>query len=198
MVVAEVLALGAAGAGIYLSTNLDNLIVYAAALGAGTLPRRQARRVVYAVAAVAVLFAAIVARFLTATDEVGVPEANLRWLGLVPLALGLWTLSRLRPGTATPATSAGAAAVLFLALLANSGDSLAALLPLMVETEVHLRPALVAGVAAGALLLPQLAALLLRHRRVARALERHGPRLGAAVMLLVGLYILANSPTDQG
>jgi cadmium resistance protein CadD (predicted permease) len=131
-----------------------------------------------------------------------VPTLWLGWLGLIPLALGLRELVRLRARVAgADATGADAlppigAVGIAGVLLAHSGDSFGALAPLFAETRRGLLPLIAAVVLVLTLLACALARWIVSHPRVGPAIRSVAPRLVPFVLIAVGLYVLTDSPTD--
>lgn len=189
----EAVALGGAGLGLFLTTNLDNLVICTAAIGGGAVSLARARWALLGAAATVLVASLLVARLAAAVPGPETRLPALRWIGLLPLGLGVRALWA---PTAQSAPAATAGVGLFLVLLANSTDTFGALAPLMVETAPPLRLALASGLALGAAGLPALVAALLRSPALRGVLDRHGARIGGVTMVLIGLYILVDSPTD--
>ena len=174
----------------YAATNIDNLLIMAT-LSAGS-GKRTHLVAGFLVASAGVLLIASSAAFI----ERLVPPEVLGYLGLVPLAIGLYLLLFTRPQTQEPAARSTAWPAVALLLFANSGDTIFAVGPLFAESDNDARLGLVIGfvlVASVWLLL-----ILNISERVARSgvLSRLGPRLAPWMMILVGLYILSDSATD--
>ncbi len=174
----------------YAATNLDNLLLLTGLLGVA--PTGRARVLIgFFAANLLVLLVAGAAASL----GLFVPVVWLSWLGLVPLLLGVTLL--LRPA-ASPAHPAAAPSTLGSTgvFLSNSGDTLAVFVPLFAESEVLTR----LGLGAGFLLLALLTAALARYALSAPAAARlaagPGARLVPWIMICVGVYVLADSPTD--
>lgn len=186
------------GFATYLATNLDNLVILTAFIGGQAQGVRVGRRAVL-ISAVIVLIAAV--SFGAVLSDI--PAVHMRWLGLVPLCLGLWTgwqnwRTHLETSD-TPQVSSTGAAVLFpaiLLLLSNSFDSLVAVTPLMVETLPSLRMGLSFGIIGGALLVCAVLGTILQRKKLRNHLARNGVWFAPLVMIGVGLYILLNTGTD--
>ncbi len=188
----EMVTLLAAGLAITLGTNLDNLVVLTALAGALADGARQGRRALW-IAAALVLAAAWVLSLLAA----GLPAHHSRWMGLVPLGLGLFAGWRaLRGGASADEAPVAAGGSMVALLLVNSTDTLATLTPLLAETASPLRLAIVVGMAMGTAVLAAVLGRVLGHDRLRAALERHGAWLAPLIMICVGLYILADTGTD--
>lgn len=187
----EALTISVLAIGIVAATNIDNaLLVAALAASGGLAPGRLA-------ASAALAGGAMIACLAAAIQLAPIlPEGMLRWLGLVPLGLGLAALFRRVPADGAAAPMAIGPPAIVALLLSNSADTLAALLPLAVETDPVLRPAVLTGPVAGAAALAGIAASAGRLAKGA-ALRRHGGRVAGLVMVAAGLYVLADTATDR-
>ena len=187
-----ILGLAATGAVTLVLTNLDNLAVL---ITLGLTSGRRPALLGFLLAQILVLGAAL------ALAE-GVEASVAGWagyLGIVPLALGLWALRRQWLGQEAHAeprlakTTVFAALVVFLSL---STDSFAALAPLFADTQPRLRLVVFLGAALAA------AALGIAGMFLSRGAVKEGgwlsriERLGPYAMIAVGLYVLANTGTD--
>lgn len=176
----------------HLSTNLDNLLLLAAACGGRADGWRKG--------GLALLLAGIVV--LAATLAVGAAASHLTsghigWLGLVPIALGLrgfWLALR---GDADTEPAAVGLAGLVLVVLANSGDTLAVLIPTYADTSPDYLLPLLAGFLCGPLAGAAVLRPILNHAGLKRLLARVGPWLAPAIMVLAGTYVLLNTPSDM-
>lgn len=174
----------------YAATNIDNLLIMAS-LGAGRASRGHLVAG-FVVASGCVLLIASTAMFI---DRL-LPDAVLGYLGFVPISIGAYLL--LFTSSEAENASRGAATWPAIAglLLANSGDTLFALGPLFAESGSDARLGLAIGFALTATV--WLLLILNMSQRVARSatLRRLGHRIAPWMMILVGLYILADSATD--
>jgi cadmium resistance protein CadD (predicted permease) len=180
----------------FVSTNLDNLFILVGFLAAskGRTLRVHAG---FTLAIIAILLFGVGAA--NAADFA--PARYAGWLGVVPIAMGLHILIRLLRGgnEAMPETSIDSAtSVLTVAFvtLANAGDSFAVFLPLFADTEDSFIALIFATGLAATLVWCALAAWLLKHPTLGRALRRVGPRLLPFLMIGVGVYVLINTGTD--
>lgn len=192
----EIVLMAGVSAAAFVSTNVDNLFLLMALLG-GSPRRARAVAVGYA-AALAVVLAVCVAgswAFELAAN------AWLRYLGLVPLGLGLWRLRQLlgrgSPSVAgAPPPRAAGVGASFGLMLGNSGDSLAVFASLLGETEGGLIPVAVVTILGMALLWVAAARGMVSHPALAPPLQRL-ERWGVPLLLVaVGLYILLDTATD--
>lgn len=190
-----------AGVGLtaFASTNLDNLLLLTLLQG----QKQQSRRAVFlgyvgSVTAIAIM-GLIVARLADTF-----PADMLGYLGLVPLGMGLYRLYRLAKlvgrsdGDSEPSESnaaLGAASIAALAF-ANSADTLGVLLPLFAETAEPLSFVLATAIVVAATLWVAMSKWISGHPWVRRTLARAERWLVPTLLIVVGLYILLNSPTD--
>ena len=82
-------------------------------------------------------------------------------------------------------------------LFANSGDTLAILLPLLVESNRASAVVIAISFLGCAVLWALLARALANQPALVRRLQRGGERLMPWVMIAVGIYILLNTATDS-
>lgn len=181
----------------FAATNLDNLLLLVA------LAPRECETPASLVGGALLASAATLALGIGASLAADlVPQRWLGALGFVPLALGLRELGRLlrSPPEAAGVKAHGAPALgtpgLAGVLLANSGDTLAALVPLLAETRRALLPLVALAVLTTALLGCGVARWTASHARLGPLLQRIAPRLVPLVLIAVGLYVLANTAGD--
>ncbi len=196
----EVLIMVGVSAAAFVSTSLDNLFLLMGVAGRATLRTRDVA-IAYAGALGVVLGAGLVGAWALGYAAATAADAWLRFLGLLPLAMGVWRLRALATtggATQTSQTTSDAScrASVFALMLANSGDSFTVLTSLMAES----RDALVVVIVTTALTMTTLWALLARwvvgHPALAPILWRLD-RYGVPFLLVaIGLYILLDTPTD--
>lgn len=180
----------------FVSTNLDNLFLLMALMGG---PRLSASVVAlgYASAMCVVLALGLAGSY--AADLVS--DAWLRYLGVVPLTMGIWRIRSLLRGAAIeppetlPPSTAGGASV-FGVMLANSGDSLGVFAPLMGETSEQLEVVVIATVLAMAGVWVLLARWVVDHPALSPHLHRIDRYAVPPLLIAVGLYILTDTVTD--
>jgi cadmium resistance protein CadD (predicted permease) len=175
-------------------TNLDNLALLFALMP--TLGPRMA------VTGYVTAQAIVVGAALLLAESLGPLGGGLMgYVGLFPIALGLWALwSRSRRGddaapTALPAGVGGGFSILMF--LGLSGDSFAVLAPLLLDTAPALRVAAAAGAATAVGMMGAAAIALSRLAGRAEAVSRRAEIIGPYVMISAGLYVLLNTPTDR-
>lgn len=193
----EIFLVVAVTATAFVSTSLDNLILLVA-LSSSPVSRHRDVSIGYALAVASVLGLAAAGSY--AFDLVG--DDWLRYLGLVPIGIGLWRLRDLVGGRVPgvdrepPWTARAGVAASFGVMIANSGDSLGVFASLMGETEDALVPAIFLTALAMAVAWCLLARWLVVHPLLAprlRLLDRYAV---PPLLFAVGLYILMNTPTD--
>jgi cadmium resistance protein CadD (predicted permease) len=174
----------------YAATNIDNLLIMAS-LGAGRASRGDLVAG-FVVASGCVLLVASTAMFI---DRL-LPDAVLGYLGVVPISIGAYLLLFRSPGTENASRGATTWPAISGLLLANSGDTIFAIGPLFAESGSEAR----LGLTIGFVLIAAVWLFLILNvsQRVARSatLGRLGPMIAPWMMILVGLYILADSATD--
>lgn len=176
----------------FVGTALDNLLMLTVLRASGT----SVRGIVTGFIAGSLVVLAICATG-TALSAV-LPHHYIGYLGIVPVAIGIAGLvSSLRGAVPDPSRTGGHGALGVASLqVASSFDSIAAFLPLFADTEPPYGLLIAAGFAAMTLLWLLLASELARLPGVTasvRPLERYARPV---VLILVGLYVLANTSTD--
>ncbi|SRR6056297_95851 len=174
----------------YASTNLDNLLLLSS-LATGRADRRP---IAYGFLSATVLTATISVAFVLLSWFLA--PTVIRYLGIVPIALGARMLIARPTEEGKRAAGVLTAPGVALVLLANSTDTVAGFGPLFAESE----PVVVAGLLAGfAVTAGVWLALVMRlsgssalGTRTAAGLQRLTP----LIMIVVGLYILADTGTD--
>ena len=180
----------------FVSTNLDNLFLLMGLLGGSRVRTRDAA-IGYGLALGLVLSIGLAGSY--AADWAA--DAFLRYLGLIPLTMGIrraWNLVREPDGAdLSDGLPAGRSiASVFAIMLANSGDSLAVFTSLMGETS-ELLVFVIFATALGMGALWSLAArAVVRHPRLAprlRAIDRY---VVPVLLVGIGVYILTDTATD--
>lgn len=185
------------GAAAYASTNLDNLLVFVALLASPGLDRRSV--LAGHAAGVAAVFAALAG--LAAMPEFADPR-HIGLLGSVPLAMGGYRLLILLrrggvpdAGLQRPPRGSGFGQACALQI-SGSADTLAVFGPLLIDSLATARPALGLTFLASAAVMA-LAGLVIADRRpIAAALSKGGAWTAPVVMILVGIYVLADTADD--
>ncbi len=182
----------------FLATSLDNLLILVLLYGAAR--SRLAVMLGYLASTAIVMLLAALGYLLG-----GMLDADLvGYLGLIPLALGVYAL--LRPNKLLHANTdvesgqsgfAGYFVTSFTLMLSNSGDSLALFLPLLADTGRAWFPFLFLVWLLAALAWASFAWLLGSKHALAELIERRGAKLIPWVMIGVGCYILMDTATDK-
>lgn len=172
----------------FAATNVDDLFLLVAWFAAG---RYRARDIVAGqFLGIGALFVASVAAALLA---LAVPLEYVRWLGLVPIALGVKVL--LFPDREAEADAPPAAGVLTVTTVtvANGADNLGVYIPVFATSTT-------ASIGVWAVVFVLLIALwcigarwLVRHPAAGAPLRRWGPRAVPWVLIALGLGILAGA-----
>lgn len=172
--------------GAHLLTNVDNAAVL---LASGTVAGRRVALLAFVGVQFAVLFGAGLIGDALATAA----DSALRWLGLVPIALGLRAVIARRANTSL-STGSGllANAAIFASL---STDSLAILLVLFADSTEIFDTAILLGSAASILAIAGLVSLL--DQRLGSLASRLEP-LAPFAMIAAGIYVLLDTRTDIG
>ncbi|HSM05705.1 MAG TPA: cadmium resistance transporter [Longimicrobiales bacterium] len=191
----ERLTVAALAAASFVATSFDNFTLL---LGFFSNPRYSRRRVVLGYLASTACMVLLAYGVSTAVEQA--PTRTLGYLGLVPLAFGLHGLYRLRrPGVGTGdadrVAERGFVAV-FLVMLANSGDTFAVFVSVFADTVEGLEGWILIAALAMAALYGLVARWLVSRERVADAVARVARLALPFLLVLIGLYILADTGTD--
>ena len=190
--------MGVTGAA-FVSTNLDNLVVlsaYAAKPGYRPLPIK--------LSFVLVCLLVLVVSLALGRAAGALPADKIRFLGLIPMGLGIYQIARLFLGAVdespspeiSPANEISAYLGFALVMLANSSDSVSVLTPLMAD----LKPVfVVAGFAAALIAAVAMSALadFLAQRAASKILlETFAKWVLPFLLVGIGLLILIDKPSD--
>lgn len=172
-------------------TNLDNLALLFALLPMLGVSRAIASYVVAQIIVLAAVFA-------IAAGASGLLPRWTGYVGIIPIALGLWTLWRRHwgeAGFAAPPAAAGFGLTLVM-FLGMSGDSLAVMTPLVIDSARSYRIAVFLGAAGAIVIMAAGAALLSRVADRAQIVATRAEAVSPYVMMLAGAYVLWDSATD--
>ncbi len=180
----------ALAAGVYASTNLDNLILLGSV--AAVHPRKQFLVSGYLLASTCLLLACVGFSLLSLV----VPVQALAYLGAVPLFMGLRMLARPSHSAHSGKDTVPSMWAVAILILANSLDTVAAFGPLYAESKASAVAGLSLGFAGAAALwlavILKLASRLPDLSSWQRTLN-YGP---GVIMVVVGLYVLLDTVTD--
>jgi len=190
----EIWVLVAISAAAFVSTNLDNLLMLAALLAISS-SRPLPVLAGYLFATVLVVGAALV------IGRVGdlIDTRYVGLLGLIPIALGLRGLFALLRGRSQPTTERQTSAGFWRTaalILPISGDSLAVYVPLLADTSPGLDAVATATLLVSALAFAGTASLLVSRPGLGSRVGWLGDRLMPWLMISVGIFVLADTPTD--
>jgi cadmium resistance protein CadD (predicted permease) len=181
----------------FVGTSFDNLLLLIGFLGHGDVQRRN---VVLGYAGAVLLMVAAVFSLSSAAHFA--PQRYIGYLGLIPIGLGLlhlWGLVRGREAeprrAATPQATTGALSV-GLVMLANSGDTFAALVTLFADTQSALILPMTATLLAMVFAWGAVAEWLVSHPSLAGAVRIIARYALPFLLIAIGLYILSDSGTD--
>jgi cadmium resistance protein CadD (predicted permease) len=174
------------GAAAFVATNIDDLFLLVAWFAAGRTSTRAIVAGQYL--GIGALFAASAA---ASALSLVVPEGWLRWLGVLPLVLGVKLL--FESGKEVAARDAPGLGAVTAVTVANGADNIAAYVPLFANSSAR-AIALMGATFAALLALWCVAARWLVHHPAAGApLRRYGPRLVPWVLIGLGVWILLGS-----
>ena len=188
----ELITIIAVAAVSFVATSFDNLLILVGLLGA-SYERKE------------VASGYLTGMFLVVTTATGLsmathrlPTPTLGYLGLIPIGLGLWHLLQLRqPSWRRDQTRRDKGAwPVALVTVAASGDSLATFVALLSDSVTPLAVPILATIAACSVGWLALARILSTREKVARVLRRGGAYLIPVLLIVIGTYILLDSPTD--
>ena len=174
----------------YAATNVDNFVALLGLTARGT----PARSIVlgFSLSAVSVLALSTLFTLLS----YAIAPGFLRYLGFVPMAIGLRLLANVNDEGTVPAPAQVTAASVFAFLAVSSMDTIATFGPLLAESEPAVRLSIILGYLAMASVM--IRAVLKASHAASRVLgDRRSMRyLAPAIMIAVGVYILLNTGTD--
>jgi cadmium resistance protein CadD (predicted permease) len=176
----------------FVGTALDNLLLLTVLRTSGTA----GRDIVAGFIAGSLVVLALCA---TGTGLSAVlPAQYLGYLGIIPVGFGVAGLAGSLRSAATDSPPAAGSGVLGIASLqvASSFDSIAAFLPLFADTERPYGFVIAAGFAVMTLLWLLLASTLARLPGITSSIQPFERYARPIVLILVGLYVLANTRTD--
>lgn len=192
----ELLTIVGVTAATFAATSLDNLGLVAVLAADGNL---RFRDILAGYVAAALLVVA--AAYWAAEAIEGLPGHYLGLIGLVPIAVGVLRLYRLRrPLTRaeTPFSDRVARGPISIALmmLAQSGDSLAAFTAVFTDTAERLEPAILITVSACVVAWCLAGRWLVTQSAIAGWIERRAAHAIPVLLIVVGLYVLLDTNTD--
>ncbi|SFK19571.1 cadmium resistance transporter [Methylocapsa palsarum] len=186
----------------YVSTNLDNLVVISAY---GARPGYRPFFVKLTFVAVCLMVLSVSYALAKAADAL--PAYDLRYLGLIPMALGAYQIVGLvmrRGADDDETTEAEAKAAIgfsayfgfALVLLANSSDSVSVMTPLFADLKSAFVLECFATAVVAAILMGSLAGALGRHPLARVYLEAFAKWILPFVLIAIGALIFVEAPSD--
>jgi cadmium resistance protein CadD (predicted permease) len=182
----------------FVSTSFDNLVIL---LGLFGHPGFRPRDVVAGYVG-SVLLVAGVSAGAGAVSHL-LPARNLQWLGLVPIGLGvLYGIRTVRgrtPGEVhvrRPRPGAGGLVATVLVTLASSADSFLVYSALFADTRTGLSPVILVTLGICAWAWTAVARRLVSRPLLRARATRVAGGVLPVILILVGLYILVDTPTD--
>ncbi len=195
----EMLAIVPVAAAAFVATNLDNVMILVALLA-----RYVQRPVGVAVGYVASLSVVIVVSWWIGDVADNLPVQYLGFLGVIPLIIGVRWLLRATDQSGTSSTGATdegegvgtVVSVTFSSQLSNGTDTILTFSILFAESVQVVDWMMIGTMYLVGLLLFLLALYTLKVPSIQQPLSGFAQRVTPFVMILVGLYILANTSTD--
>jgi len=167
----------------FAATNIDDFVILTLFFARRVLPRR-------IVAGQYLGFSAIVLLSLLGSWAVfAIPHRWIRFLGILPLALGLKELFRNRPEFVSARAENCSVASIALITLSNGADNIGVYVPFFAAARVYIWLIL----AAYAVLVATwcfIGRLLGNHPPILRLVDRWGHRITPVVLIGLGVYIL--------
>lgn len=200
-VLIEAFSVASVAAASYASTNFDNLVVVAAYAA-----KSEFRPVFLKITFVLVCLAVLLLSLGLAHAADALPAAKIRYLGVIPMGLGVYHLAKLifgrfsaedsrldeRPGLVGLAGYLG----FVLALFANSGDSVIVLAPLLADLKPVFVLACFGAALAVTVMMSSLADFLASHSTWRSYVERISNWALPFLLIGIGILILTDIPTD--
>jgi cadmium resistance protein CadD (predicted permease) len=197
----EAIAIAALVAASYASTNLDNFVVLSAYCA-----KSGYRPFLVKLTFVLVCFAVILVSLALARAADAVIADQLRYLGVVPIGIGLYNLAKLlffRPADDAADLSEPAGIVgwplylgIGLALLANSSDSVVVLAPIFADLRTAFVILCATAAIAVAIAMSSVADMIANHPLLRARVEKVADWALPFLLIAIGLMILADKPAD--
>jgi cadmium resistance protein CadD (predicted permease) len=186
-------------AGAFIATNLDNLVLLVSLL---SRYRDNRLAVIGAYFSCALILGLLGFSVAAAADMA--PVQYLGLLGLVPITIGVTGIVRLvndqTEGPSVANSDSGrvrsAFAATFLVQLSNGTDTVITLGALFADSSATSNTLIMLTLAAMAAIFAAIAVYALQHPLLSRRIDRYGPVVTPLILIIVGVYILANTATD--
>lgn len=198
----EALSVAGVAAISYVSTNFDNLVVLSA-YGAKPGYRSLYVKLTFIGVCVTVLFVSLM---LAQAADNSISAKQVRYLGLIPIALGFYQLLKLmmnRVGGKDSSVDEAPVPMGFatylgfaLVLLANSSDSVSIMTPLLADLKPSLVLVSFAAAVVMAILMTWLANILAHHPASRAYLEKIAEWALPFLLIAIGVLIFTDEPSD--
>jgi cadmium resistance protein CadD (predicted permease) len=181
-----------AAVGLFVGTNIDDMMVLAVLSASSRATGRPRRWEIWAgqYLGMAIL---VGVSFAAARGLDRIPQGWLWLLGLIPLSLGIYKLAAAirarRRGERPPAPAPGGLPGVAALIVANGGDNVAAYAPVFATMGAAAATVTIAVFAAGVAIWCLAGSWLVSHHRVTQTLERWGHWIIPVIYILIGLYI---------
>ncbi len=183
-------AFSLSAATLQLVTNIDNLVVLLGLLA----PVGPLRTIGGYILAQALILAAAVVVALGAAE---VMDSRVGYLGLVPIALGLFEIFRRGDGPRRAPRHGASLLLTTLLFISLSFDSFSVITPLLADSSASYRGAAIAGILLAVVAVALAGVALSRVPEIAGHRLRLSERVAPFVMIAAGLYVLWDSGTDM-
>ncbi len=198
----EALSVGGLAALSYVSTNCDNLLILSAySVKPGY--RTPLVRLTFIFVCMIVLFVSLM---LARAADNSFLARQVHYLGVIPVSLGAWQLLQLALGRAgdgepaegkTPSRTGPAIYFSFaLVLMANSGDSVGVMTPLLADLKPSLVLASFAAAMLVAIVMTWFAKLLAHHPATRNHVQKIAKWALPFLLIGIGVMILIDEPAD--
>lgn len=186
-------------AGAYVATNLDNYLLLVSLLARY---RDQATHVIAGYFVCMIIFA-VTGYWIGAAASVA-PVEYIGLLGIVPISIGTYELVKLRGGKAratvgtddSGGTERKAFTTTLISQLGNGADTIVVFGVLFADSTPLADTLIVLTLAAMAVTFVTIGIYTVRHPALSRWVSRYAHRLMPFVLIVVGVYVLANTASD--
>jgi len=178
--------------GLFVGTNIDDMMVLAVLSASSRATGRPRRWEIWAgqYLGIAIL---VGVSFAASRGLDRIPQGWLWLLGLIPLSLGIYKLAAAirahRRGERPPAPAPGGLPGVTGLIVANGGDNVAAYAPVFATMGAAAAAVTIAVFAVGVAIWCLAGSWLVSHHRVTQTLERWGHWIIPVIYILIGLYI---------
>ena len=194
-----VIAIIPVAAGAYVATNLDNFILLVSLLAR----YREHTSSVVAGYFACMLILGFVGFWIGAAAD-NAPVEYLGFLGFVPISIGVMEIIRFRRGKATVTVASGDLVdgmqkvfmATLLSQLGNGADTIVVFGVIFTDSMPYADILIILTLAAMAVIFVIIGIYAVRHPALSEWIDRYAYRAMPFVLIIVGIYILANTATD--